>query len=141
MTASSARVCPKCKGETRLKPREAVASEQDAEVDIDVCPGCGGVWLDWGELSKISEMKAIIDGASSGAAWKKDLQRGRCPSCEDRPVLGRISIGAFGIERCPTCLGLWFDRGELGPTLSAAQLEKVPRSLRKLLKIDHRGAR
>ena len=141
MAKSRERYCPKCKDKVELGRREVTASESSAEVDIDVCPSCAGIWLDWGELSKISEMKAVIDGASSGSAWKKDLQKGRCPSCEDHPVMGRVVIGAFGIERCPTCLGLWFDRGELGPTLSAAQIEKVPRGLRKILKIDHRGAR
>jgi len=117
MARSSTRVCPKCKDKVELDRREVSTSESDAEVLIDTCPGCGGIWLDWGELSKISEMKAVIDGASSGSAWKRDLQKGRCPSCADSPVMGRVVLGAFGIERCPTCLGLWFDRGELGPTL------------------------
>jgi Zn-finger nucleic acid-binding protein len=37
--------CPKCNGNLRTKEREGV--------EIDICEGCGGIWLDKGELEKI----------------------------------------------------------------------------------------
>jgi len=46
---SRKRACPRCDGVVMFKrffsPRE--------EVEIDECPGCGGIWLDAGELERI----------------------------------------------------------------------------------------
>lgn len=38
--------CPKCNGELQARTR--------GEVEIDVCQACGGIWLDSGELEKIT---------------------------------------------------------------------------------------
>jgi Zn-finger nucleic acid-binding protein len=43
------RACPKCEG-VKLKRRFFSARR---EIEIDECPGCGGCWLDAGELAKI----------------------------------------------------------------------------------------
>jgi RNA polymerase-binding transcription factor DksA len=50
--------CPKCG--TQL-------SEESLEtVTVDVCPGCQGVWLDAGELTKVIESKKGVLGAIRG---------------------------------------------------------------------------
>lgn len=43
--------CPVCDA-----PLRAI---QKYGVEIDICPGCKGVWLDRGELEKIIEMEAV----------------------------------------------------------------------------------
>jgi len=43
------RDCPKCTG-VKLKRRYFSAKRR---VEVDECPGCGGCWLDAGELEKI----------------------------------------------------------------------------------------
>lgn len=43
--------CPK--DGTALRERERETTEQDLVV-IDVCPNCGGIWLDKGELEKLT---------------------------------------------------------------------------------------
>jgi Zn-finger nucleic acid-binding protein len=45
------RDCPRCEG-VKLKRRYYSPRRQ---VEIDECPGCGGYWLDAGELEKIRE--------------------------------------------------------------------------------------
>jgi uncharacterized protein len=45
------RECPRCEG-VKLKRRYYSPRRQ---VEIDECPGCGGYWLDAGELEKIRE--------------------------------------------------------------------------------------
>jgi Zn-finger nucleic acid-binding protein len=45
------RECPRCEG-VKLKRRFYSPRRQ---VEIDECPGCGGYWLDAGELEKIRE--------------------------------------------------------------------------------------
>jgi uncharacterized protein len=49
--ASRKRDCPRCAG-VKLKRRFFSAKRQ---VEVDECPGCGGYWLDAGELQRIRE--------------------------------------------------------------------------------------
>jgi len=49
------RECPRCEG-VKLKRRYYSPRRQ---IEIDECPGCGGYWLDAGELEKIREETEI----------------------------------------------------------------------------------
>ncbi len=44
------RLCPKCR--VRLK---VMRYDKMPEVEVDVCPKCGGLWCDAGELKAVSE--------------------------------------------------------------------------------------
>src|SRR5438046_2482667 len=46
---SRKRACPKCEG-VKLKRRHFSAKRR---FEVDECPGCGGYWLDAGELEKV----------------------------------------------------------------------------------------
>lgn len=48
------RDCPRC---FRVKLKRRFFSPR-RQVEVDECPGCGGIWLDAGELGKIREEKA-----------------------------------------------------------------------------------
>ena len=48
---SRKRACPKCEG-VKLKRRYFSAKRR---IEVDECPGCGGYWLDAGELEKIRD--------------------------------------------------------------------------------------
>ncbi len=49
--ASRKRACPKCEG-VKLKRRHFSAKRR---FQVDECPGCGGYWLDAGELEKVRD--------------------------------------------------------------------------------------
>ena len=53
--------CPKC-GEP-LKPRSF------QKIEIDQCAGCGGIWLDAGELETVAEKES---GSWLGKFWQKN---------------------------------------------------------------------
>jgi Zn-finger nucleic acid-binding protein len=57
------RSCPKC-AEIKLKRHYFSAKRK---VEVDQCPGCGGYWLDAGELEKIR-------GEMGDAALEKEIQ-------------------------------------------------------------------
>ena len=51
--------CPKCNTTLSLSERQGV--------EIDVCPGCRGVWLDRGELDKILD-RAVSETSPAAPA-------------------------------------------------------------------------
>lgn len=50
--------CPRCQSDLRERDRETAGGEV---VVIDVCPKCGGVWLDKGELEKLTRAESRGD--------------------------------------------------------------------------------
>ena len=50
------RKCPKC--DNQIMMRHFASSNR--QVEVDECPACGGVWLDPGELQKISREDATL---------------------------------------------------------------------------------
>ena len=54
VSQSARRKCPKCGDVTMMRHFASVKRE----VEVDECPGCGGFWLDFGELAKIRDQFA-----------------------------------------------------------------------------------
>lgn len=110
-------MCPVCK--------EPLVVFELEGIEIDRCLGCGGTWLDAGELESITEAAGVSSGELeralelSGKGKRTKLSCPRCPS-----KLREISVGrkqAVLLDRCPNGHGLWFDRGEMaGVILSFA---------------------
>ena len=112
--------CPVCKN--------AMITMELAEVEIDYCTGCEGIWLDGGELELLlgngGKSKAFINSFSK-AAESGEKQR-RCPICDKR--MEKIIVGhekpMLLIDRCVKGDGLWFDRGELNEIIDKAELDE-----------------
>ena len=101
--------CPKC--QSRL---QAVVF---AEIEVDRCEGCDGIWFDSHEAERLRD----IDGSESldtgkpaiGSVLDRMCGRLQCPRCAT--VMKRmVDIGTHAIwyERCPACQGIWLDAGE-----------------------------
>ena len=120
--------CPVCKN--------AMITMELAEVEIDHCVECGGIWLDAGELELLlgqpERAKELL--ASFQVDTSATEKRRRCPICEKkmRKILVGISEPALLIDKCRRGDGLWFDKGELQDILDRARLDK-DNKIRKLL--------
>ncbi len=120
--------CPVCKN--------AMITLELADVEIDHCTDCGGIWLDGGELELLlgepEKAKQLLTSfkIDSGRAEKII----KCPICDGK--MQKIIVGqsepVLLIDKCPKGDGLWFDRGELGDILDRAQLDK-DNKIQKLL--------
>ena len=106
--------CPACAGE--LIPFRVEG------LTVDVCGhGCGGIWFDSFELSKVDEAHEKLGEALVTAEFNPraviiaDKRSCPNPNClgiplrqhkfsPDKPVL---------IDECPNCGGVWLDGGEL----------------------------
>lgn len=106
--------CPNCKHELNSLTTH---SHHDAKVEIDQCPHCGGMWFDGMELYLVKHgLAEVIDIIDRGKLAKLEptLTVLNCP--RDNTVLKLFADRSFPkniqIEYCPTCSGLWFNRGE-----------------------------
>lgn len=105
-------------------------------VEIDHCVGCGGIWLDAGELELLMEDAAkaadLLNSFQQDYAATEQLRR--CPICDKKMV--KIVVGrskpALLIDKCRQGDGLWFDQGELQDILNRGQLDKDSRIQRLL---------
>ena len=92
--------CPKCGTELVTAAR-----------GVSKCPACAGMFIP-GQLAPFVDEEAV----ETSAAADHDAKGGQCPV--DRTILSRAEIdlgaedGAVHLERCSSCRGIWFDRGE-----------------------------
>ncbi len=120
--------CPVCK--TPL-----IILELD-NVEIDSCTGCGGIWLDGGEIELLldssSHKKELL--ASFQIDKNTDEKKFKCPICGEK--MEKVLCGKdenILIDRCKHHHGLWFDKGELEDLLESGGLDKDDKIL-KLIK-------
>ena len=108
--------CPVCEN--------AMITLELADVEIDYCPDCGGIWLDAGELELLlderAKAKQLLDSFKIDDKSPEKVRK--CPIC--RKKMRKITVGssepALLIDKCRGGDGLWFDKGELQDVLDRA---------------------
>lgn len=104
--------CPVCS-----KPM--IVLEVD-RVEVDHCVGCGGTWLDGGELDLLLEgaqNRSDLLAAMRAAGGREELRR--CPICE-KPM-EKVRCNDELLDRCVNNDGIWFDTGELRAVIRAGR--------------------
>jgi Zn-finger nucleic acid-binding protein len=120
--------CPACKN--------AMITLELADVEIDHCVHCGGIWLDEGELELLMEnpeqARQLMASLQEDPAIAE--QPRKCPICDKR--MAKVVVGPsqppLRIDECRRGHGLWFDRGELEDVLARGQLDEGSRIQRLL---------
>ncbi len=93
--------CPACR-----VPMYVVEFKQ---IELDLCPDCGGVWFDRGELSLLLEADRPLETVPAAA----DEDPRPCPLCDK--TMDKLNIGPTRrvlVDGCTDC-GMWFDRREV----------------------------
>lgn len=110
--------CPHCHAALKTKTYEA-------DVTVDACPQCGGLWLERGELMQIAETvqrdyshllveRDVTVDDSFELARQKARPDIRCPKCSGEMTKQECRYGSLVMaDVCPRCRGMWLDRGEL----------------------------
>ncbi len=120
--------CPVCKN--------AMITLELADVEIDYCTDCGGIWLDAGELEMLlgglEKARQLLDSFKPGSMSTEKPRK--CPICDKK--MQKIIVGSeeptILIDKCRRGDGLWFDRGELQDIVNRAELDK-DNKIRELL--------
>lgn len=109
-TAAVADRCPQC---SELMYRRTVLG-----VETNGCPGCGGVWLDAGELQQLARqpggVRTLLDTFKPGPPRAAAQRLGQCIRCQ--APLAPFEYDAFRgvrMELCRSCKGLFAGRAQL----------------------------
>ncbi len=120
--------CPVCKN--------AMITLELADIEIDYCVGCGGIWLDKGELEMLlgePEKAANLLSSFEIAPGCRENPR-KCPICNNKML--KALVGDKGspvlIDECSKGDGLWFDKDELKNIFDKGQLDR-DNKIKKLL--------
>ncbi|HET7232473.1 MAG TPA: zf-TFIIB domain-containing protein [Longimicrobium sp.] len=142
--------CPVCLGVMMDRVR---LGEGEAELEIDHCTRCGGVWFDAGEVERLrafpsAELWDRIGrqheehlppchlchaplsrhaAKCQACGWKNLID---CPVCDE--VMDRKDMVLVTLDVCRNCRGVWFDHFELDilwetASVAAAANEPEPR--------------
>lgn len=98
--------CPKCK-DVELVSADGRASR------LKRCDVCHGTWLPRDEARLEAVAGLLSQDSTIRPAGPEDSRTGLCP--EGHGILIRAQVEAdepFYLERCATCHGIWFDKGE-----------------------------
>lgn len=123
--------CPTC--------RNAMITLELADVEIDHCTICGGIWLDTGELERllgdpVQAERLLNSFRRSDTAAERPR---KCPICDKK--MAKVGVGRSDppllIDKCLRGDGLWFDKGELQDILTRAHLDEHNRIQRLLADI------
>ena len=87
-------------------------------LEVDLCPKCGGLWLDRGEITRAAKMteteldrlRTLLTGAK-GPPPVPTENVAHCPSCPGN--LAEVLLGNVHVDYCNKCHGIFLDRGEL----------------------------
>ncbi len=97
---------------------------QDKGIALDWCDLCDGIWLDPGELARLSRTTVDIPNLLPKPAPARTHESSKTPQCPRCNVpLEEIlyeQAGSLQVDRCPGCHGLWLERGELQEIYDAA---------------------
>ena len=108
--------CPKC-------GKSLTVIETSEGVTVDFCQGCYGIWFDKDEIGFYLELGSDMPDLDEAlkTANKTDHE---CPKCasklEELLYAGKSEVK---IDRCPSCEGIWTDKGEI------AKLEEMSAGL------------
>jgi len=93
-------------------------------LEVDLCPKCGGLWLDRGEISRASKLpqaelarlRALLTGAA-GPPPVPTESVAPCPVCPGS--LAEVMLGKVRVDYCSRCQGIFLDKGELEEAIAA----------------------
>ncbi|HEY3359777.1 MAG TPA: zf-TFIIB domain-containing protein [Polyangia bacterium] len=96
------------------------------DIEVDLCPKCGGLWLDYGEVAKLAVLPEpeltplhdLLQGAG-GPPPVPSESKAHCPACPGD--LKEVVLGRIHIDYCTKCKGMFLDQGELEAAIAAVR--------------------
>ncbi len=96
--------CPRCDVELRV--------ENYRDVEVDRCPTCEGMWLDYGELDQLEDTVFDKDELKGSLMFRSFDSKLVCPKCGGRMQLFNYRAYNLELDFCEQEHGVWLDAGE-----------------------------
>jgi Zn-finger nucleic acid-binding protein len=117
---------------TCVKCTSVLDKSQIGGIEVDLCPACGGLWLDSGEIERLgraeqSAVEHLRHELTGGQQAGVSETQTSCPACPGS--LAEATLGQIVIEYCARCHGVFLDKGELDAALAAVQGSTVEQVL------------
>ena len=97
--------CPKC-GAALIK------KYYKGMLEVDYCPNCRGMWLDFDELDKLEDMAFDEDNYKGSLIHRETEAAYPCPVCGTHLLEFQYRLYDLKLDTCPLQHGFWLDGGE-----------------------------
>ena len=94
------------------KDQTELVLEKMQDLEVDRCPTCKGIWLDYDELDAIEDKVMTDDHAKGTMQWNPQQTELLCPKCGSKLNTFDYRLERLQIEVCPNNHGFWLDAGE-----------------------------
>ena len=96
--------CPRCNVELR--------TEQYKGIEVDRCPNCGGMWLDYPELDQLEDIVLDEDEVKGTMIFSSRTSDISCPKCQGSMKAFKYRLYDLELDFCEEGHGFWLDAGE-----------------------------
>lgn len=96
--------CPRCGTELR--------TEEHKGIEVDRCPDCRGLWLDYTELDQLEDVVLDKDEVKGTLAYSPRPSDISCPRCEGPMKAFNYRAWDLELDLCEKQHGFWLDQGE-----------------------------
>ena len=97
--------CPKC-------ATELVKKYYKGMIEVDYCPNCRGMWLDFDELDRLEDISFDDDAQKGSLVHYPTPTDFPCPVCAAHLQEFQYRLYDLKLDTCPTHHGFWLDAGE-----------------------------
>jgi Zn-finger nucleic acid-binding protein len=97
--------CPKCSAALTKKYYKGM-------MEVDYCPNCRGLWLDFHELDRLEDVAFDQDQYKGSLVHRECPVECKCPVCEGPMQEFQYRLYNLKLDFCPEKHGFWLDAGE-----------------------------
>ena len=108
--------CPNC--------QNILEAKNYLGIPMDVCPKCGGMWLDQNELDQLEDQAYDEDDSKGSLDFDVTESKRVCPKCQAKLKEFNYRLDDVKLEFCPNGDGYFLDKGEEERVLSEMQERK-----------------
>ncbi len=109
--------CPRCYAALTKKFYKGM-------MEVDYCPNCRGMWLDFYELDQLEDVAFDQDHYKGSLVHRECPAECKCPACEAPMLEFQYRLYDLKLDFCPQKHGFWLDAGEDEHVLVAMRKRK-----------------
>ena len=96
--------CPRC--------NVALNEKKFKDIDVDHCPQCKGLWLEFHELDQLEDHSMDSDDTKGMLEYARRESDISCPHCDELMETFNYRAHNLPIDHCTNDHGYWLDEGE-----------------------------